>query len=150
MAIGLYKSINLGSFRRHSLEKAPEAATRNVLYKKVFLMISQFHRKTPVLESLFDKVADLKPWTLLKRDSKTGVLLWNLRNFSAHLFWRTSANDCASDLPKLISLVLHMFALNMLQYIKLVWKRRINRIFHRNQANSHKVESSRRKKLLSF
>ena len=31
-------------------------------------------RKTPVLESLFNKVVDLRPATLLKRDSNTGVL----------------------------------------------------------------------------
>ena len=30
-----------------------EAATRGVLWKKVFLEISQIHRKTPVPESLF-------------------------------------------------------------------------------------------------
>ena len=32
--------------------------------------------------------------TLLKRDSNTGVLLLNLRNFWEHLFWRTSGNGC--------------------------------------------------------
>ena len=32
-------------------------------------------RQTPVLESLFDKVASLKPATLLKRDPNTGVFL---------------------------------------------------------------------------
>ena len=30
----------------------------------------QYHRETPVLESLFNKVAGLNPTTLLKRDSK--------------------------------------------------------------------------------
>ena len=29
-----------------------------------------------------------------KRDSNTGVFLWNLQNFWEHLFWRTFANDC--------------------------------------------------------
>ena len=36
-----------------------EATTGGILYKKVFLKFRKFHRKTPVLESLFDKVADL-------------------------------------------------------------------------------------------
>ena len=29
------------------------------------------------------------PATLLKRDSNTGVFLWNLRSFSEHLFYKT-------------------------------------------------------------
>ena len=35
-----------------------------------------------------------RPATLLKRDSNRGVVLWILRNFQEHLFWRTSANGC--------------------------------------------------------
>ena len=34
---------------------------------------SKFYRKTPVLEPLFDKAADLQAATLLKRDSNTGI-----------------------------------------------------------------------------
>ena len=45
-------------------------------------------------ESLFNKVADWRHATLLKRGvSDTGVFLWNLRNLLEHLFWRTSANN---------------------------------------------------------
>ena len=33
------------------------------------------HRKTPVLESLFNKVTGLRHATLLKRDSITGIFL---------------------------------------------------------------------------
>ena len=41
----------------------------------------KFHRKTPVLESLFDNVVGLRLLTyLLKRDSNKGVFLINLRN----------------------------------------------------------------------
>ena len=36
--------------------------------------------KTPVLESFLNKVAGLRPATLLKRDSNAGVFLWILRN----------------------------------------------------------------------
>ena len=35
----------------------------------------------------------LRAVTLLKRDSNTGVFLWNLQNFWEQLFWRTSTND---------------------------------------------------------
>ena len=36
----------------------------------------------------------LRPATLLKRDSGTGVFLWILGNFSEHLFYRTPLCDC--------------------------------------------------------
>ena len=44
----------------------------------------KFHRKSPLLESVCNKVAGhlaIKPATLLKRDFNTGVILWNLQNF---------------------------------------------------------------------
>ena len=47
----------------------------------VLLKISQFHRKTPVLKSLFNKVAGFqaletfRPATLLNRDFNTGDFL---------------------------------------------------------------------------
>ena len=40
----------------------------------------KFRRKTPLFESLFNKVASFSPATLLNRDSNTDVFLWNLRN----------------------------------------------------------------------
>ena len=40
-----------------------------------FKYFAIFTEKTPVLESLFNEVADLMPAALLKRDSNTGVLL---------------------------------------------------------------------------
>ena len=43
--------------------------------KKLFLKFSQIQWKAPVLESLFSKVVDLRPATLLKRDRNTGVFL---------------------------------------------------------------------------
>ena len=36
----------------------------------------------------------LRPATLLKRDSNTGVFLWNFKHFSEHLSRRTSASSC--------------------------------------------------------
>ena len=49
--------------------------------------------KTPVLESLFNKVACLRSSTLLKRDSNTGVLLWILRNFQEQLFLKKTFGE---------------------------------------------------------
>ena len=36
---------------------------------------SNIHRKTPVLESVFNKIAGLRPATLFKRDPETSVFL---------------------------------------------------------------------------
>ena len=72
-----------------------EAATRGVLYKMLFLKFRNIHRKTPVLDSLFNK---LQAWRtdlfLLKRGSNTDFFLWILRNLLEHLLWRTSENGC--------------------------------------------------------
>ena len=46
----------------------------------------KFLRKTPMLESLFNKVADLRAATLIKGDINTGVFLRNFRIFKEHLF----------------------------------------------------------------
>ena len=43
--------------------------------KGVLKKFLKFHRKIAVLESLFNKVAGLRPATLLKRDSNTAVFL---------------------------------------------------------------------------
>ena len=59
----------------------PEAATRDVLSKKLFLKISQYSnflfRKTPVLESPFNRFAGFKNFNFLKKGlqhRKTPVL----------------------------------------------------------------------------
>ena len=44
-----------------------EAVVQRCSVKKVFLEISQSHRKTPVPETLFNKFAGLRPATLLKK-----------------------------------------------------------------------------------
>ena len=38
----------------------------------------------------FTKLQAFRPATLLKIDSYTSAILWNLRNSEEHLFWRTS------------------------------------------------------------
>ena len=74
-----------------------EVFCKRTCYEK----FNKLNRKTPVLESLFNKVAGLtnfsgkhlcwslffiksqifRPATLVKRDSNTGVFLWNLQDF---------------------------------------------------------------------
>ena len=43
--------------------------------KRVSYKLCKFHRKITVSESVFNKVARLKPATLLKRDSNAGAFL---------------------------------------------------------------------------
>ena len=50
-----------------------------VINTKGKIMNTNVNRKTAVLESLWNKVTVLQPWTLLKRDSKVGVFLWILQ-----------------------------------------------------------------------
>ena len=75
---------------------------RGAVCKKVFLEVSKIHRKRPVPESLFNKVASLRPATLLKKR------LWHrcfpvtfvkflttpfLQNTSGRLLLQNSVND---------------------------------------------------------
>ena len=68
--------------------------------KKVFWKTLPIHRKTAMLESLFNKVTGLQACIFIKRDFNTGVFLWTLWNFQERLFWSTSANDffCISEI----------------------------------------------------
>ena len=54
------------------IQKQPFA---NVLQIRCSQKFRNIHRKAPVLEFSFNKVADLRPATLLKSDSNTGVSL---------------------------------------------------------------------------
>ena len=69
---------------QHTLEdwdthiKYNQANVRRCFSKQVFLKVRKFHMKTPVLESLFNKVVGLKasrPDVLLKRESSAGAFL---------------------------------------------------------------------------
>ena len=51
----------------------PEATTRYVLQKKLFLKISQYSQKIPVLESLFNKVAGQETCNFIKKETPTQV-----------------------------------------------------------------------------
>ena len=63
-----------------------EAATGGVLYKKLLLNCFNIHRKTPVVESLFNKVGGLWARNFIKRESNTGVFLWILPTFKNTFF----------------------------------------------------------------
>ena len=56
---------------RNVKKQPPEVFCRNRFCYK----FRKIHRKTPVPESLFNKVAGLRPATLLQKDSGTAVFL---------------------------------------------------------------------------
>ena len=81
----------------------PEAATRGVLSKKMFLKMSEISQKNTCGRSLsLIKLQVFRPTILLRRDSNAGVFRWNLRNFQELLLWRMSANDCFWKPPQLL------------------------------------------------
>ena len=53
----------------------------------MLLKTCKISKEKPVLESLFNWVASLRPEFLLKRDSNTGVFLWNLQNLIKNTFF---------------------------------------------------------------
>ena len=59
----------------------------------------KIHMKTPVPESLFNRVTGLLSVTLLKRNSDTGVFLLMLPNFLEHLF-RKNLRGTVSKMSK--------------------------------------------------
>ena len=62
--------------------------------KKVVLKdFANFTGEHPCWSLFLITLQVFRPASLLKRDSNTDVYLWNLRNFSEHLFWRTSAKE---------------------------------------------------------
>ena len=54
---------------------------RRFSVKKLFLKSSQYPQETPVLESLFKNVADLKAWKFIKKRPHSSVFLWILQSF---------------------------------------------------------------------
>ena len=80
------------------------AETVHLLYIDLMLMLCinflrSSHRRCSVKKGVLRNFANftgkhLQANNFFKRDSNTGVFLWNLQNFWEHLFWRTFANDC--------------------------------------------------------
>ena len=85
--IDFYRLITHNYILTHTYSTAAGAefisSLRDVL-KNFKFQKCKFHRKAPLLESRFYKVASLQGCNV------TGVFLWNLRNSEEHLFWRTS------------------------------------------------------------
>ena len=80
---------------QHSL-RMRRSSQQRCSVRNVVLEISQnLQKKTNLCQNLiFNKVAGLRPATLLKRDPGTGVFLWILWNFQEHLSHRTPLGDC--------------------------------------------------------
>ena len=66
----------------------------DVFYKKKCSYLVKFVGRNLCQSLFFNKVASLRPATLLKRDSGKGIFLWILRNFLEHLFRRALPGDC--------------------------------------------------------
>ena len=64
----------------------PEAVNQSCSVKKFFLKVSQNSRENTCASLFFNNVAGLRPVTLLKKDSGTGVFLWSLGKFLTTLF----------------------------------------------------------------
>ena len=62
---------------------------------------SKIHGKTPLLESLFNNTAGLRPAILIKILFCTDVFQRILKNFWEHLFCRTPLDDCLSNIVQI-------------------------------------------------
>ena len=84
----------------HSQKMRTSRRSHSLMFFKIGVLknFAIICRKTLVLESLFNKVAEFqalrtatqRPATLLKRNYNTGVFLWILKIFKNRLFYRTS------------------------------------------------------------
>ena len=78
--------------------KVQKQSFADVLQNRRSWKYHKFHRKTPVLESLLNKVAS--PQALLKKGSNTSVFLWNLWNFQEQAggcFWKFKKCLCSTN-----------------------------------------------------
>ena len=64
-------------------KKLQKQSFADILQNRCFEKFRKFRIKTPVLKSLFKA---WRPATLRRKDSNTGVFLWNLRNFENTFF----------------------------------------------------------------
>ena len=66
--------------------------------KKSFKTFCKFHRKTPLLESLLNKVEGLEAFAYIKkRDSNTGVF-YEISKISENIFFEEHLRTTASDI----------------------------------------------------
>ena len=66
---------NICKTKEISLGRSEAQSLADVLQNRCAEKFRKFHSKTPVLESLFNKVQGFRSATLSKRDSNTGVFL---------------------------------------------------------------------------
>ena len=66
------------------------------IYFKIGVLknFANFIRKQQCWSLFLIKLQAWRPATLLKRDSNTGVFLWNLWNFLEHLFLQNASSGC--------------------------------------------------------
>ena len=76
-AVNMNFAVNFVSFLEHLFCITCINHTHNRCSKRS----CKIHWNTPVLESLFNKAAGLRPATLLKRHFSTGAFLWILKSF---------------------------------------------------------------------
>ena len=107
-----------------------KSSHRRCSVKKVFLTFRKFDRKTPVLESLLNKVAGLEACNIIKKRLQHRYFPVKFAKFLRTPFWRISANDGFYSFlltaPVLESL-LNKFAI--LQICKFIKKRLQHRFF---------------------
>ena len=79
--------------KRKILWRAKEVALMFSV-KQVFLKFCNIHRKIPVLESLFNKVAGLQRVTLSKKETLVQMFSYEFLKILRHVFLSTPPGDC--------------------------------------------------------
>ena len=89
-----FSSVLCSTLPSSSLSSRHKSSHPRCSIEKVVLKIRNIHRKTPVLEPLFNKVSGLKACNFIKKrvQHRCFLFLWILGHFKEDLFWRTSAN----------------------------------------------------------
>ena len=72
-----------------------KTAFTDILQNKCSQKLRKCTRKTPLLESLFNKVAGLISWNCIKKRPHHIYLRVSLSKFSKKLIYRTPPNDCS-------------------------------------------------------
>ena len=91
--------------------------------KGVLRNFTKFTGKHLCQSLFFNKVADLRLATFLKRGSGIGVFLWFLRNFLEHPFYRTPLDDCCSLMMnlKIIAVIFILTSWNSIKILERPW-----------------------------
>ena len=98
-----------------------EAATWGVLWKKVFLEISQNSQENTCARVLFNKVAGLRPATLLKKRLCHRCFPVNFVKYLRTPFYRTPLDDCFWFFPTVIISYPAVFVWYLKNFFKPCW-----------------------------